>query len=189
MLERGFTGGAGVFIDVRSGEILALVSFPEFDPNLLNELAGKLLRDERKPFLNRAISGLYPPGSIVKPALAAAALAEHIITPDKKILSAGSIALPNPYDANRPNIFPDWKAHGWVDMRQALAVSSDVYFYEIGGGYQDQQGLGAWNIKKYLSLFNRPRQYGCYANSNGCICRYHCVRRSYALSSFSTRFD
>ncbi|KKT59744.1 hypothetical protein A3G55_03575 [Candidatus Giovannonibacteria bacterium RIFCSPLOWO2_12_FULL_44_25] len=160
MLERGFTGGAGVFIDVRSGEILALVSFPEFDPNLLNELAGKLLRDERKPFLNRAISGLYPPGSIVKPALAAAALAEHIITPDKKILSAGSIALPNPYDANRPNIFPDWKAHGWVDMRQALAVSSDVYFYEIGGGYQDQQGLGAWNIKKYLSLFGLGERAG-----------------------------
>lgn len=153
MRERGFTGGAGVFIDAKNGDILALASLPEFDPNLLNALAGQLLRDKSEPFLNRAISGLYPPGSIVKPALAAAALTEKIITPDKKILSAGSISLPNPYYPDKPSIFPDWKAHGWIDMRQALAQSSDVYFYEIGGGYEDQKGLGAWNIKKYLSFF------------------------------------
>lgn len=160
MLERGFAGGAGVFIDAGNGEIMALASFPEFDPNLLNVLAEKLLSDDSKPFLNRAISGLYPPGSIVKPALAAAALSENIIAPDKKILSTGSIALPNPYYPDQPTIFPDWKAHGWVDMREAIAVSSDVYFYEIGGGYQDQKGLGAWNIKKYLSFFGFDERTG-----------------------------
>ena len=156
--ERGFTGGAGVFMDIKSGEILALVSAPEFDPNLLSkkntsEEINKLIHNEGKPFLNRAIAGLYAPGSIVKPALAAGALLENIITPDKKILSTGSISLPNPYDLAHPNVFLDWKAHGWVDIRQALAVSSDVYFYEVGGGYQDQKGLGPWNIKKYFSMF------------------------------------
>ena len=90
--ERGFTGGAGVFMDIKSGEILALVSAPEFDPNLLSkkntsEEINKLIHNEGKPFLNRAIAGLYAPGSIVKPALAAGALLENIITPDKKILS------------------------------------------------------------------------------------------------------
>ena len=163
--ERGFKGGAGVFMDIKSGEILALANAPEFDPNLLfkknsSEEINKLLHDEGKPFLNRATSGLYAPGSIVKPALAAGALLESIITPDKRILSTGSISLPNPYDPLRPNVFLDWKAHGWVDMRQALAVSSDVYFYEVGGGYQDQKGLGPWNIKKYLSMFGFGEKSG-----------------------------
>ncbi|OGF63258.1 hypothetical protein A2926_02885 [Candidatus Giovannonibacteria bacterium RIFCSPLOWO2_01_FULL_44_40] len=153
MQERGFTGGAGVFIDVNTGEILALASLPEFDPNSLSLFIEKLLNDEGKPFLNRAISGFYPPGSVVKPALAVGALAEKIITQDQKILSTGSIILPNPYNPEQPNIFLDWKAHGLVDMRRALAVSSDVYFYTIGGGYQGQPGLGAWKIKKYLSMF------------------------------------
>lgn len=163
--ERGFTGGVGIFMDIKNGEILALTSEPEFDPNLLvkrnaPEEIEKLLRDQGKPFLNRAVSGLYAPGSIVKPALAAGALSENIITPDKKILSTGSISLPNPYDPARPNVFLDWKAHGWVDMRQALAVSSDVYFYAIGGGYKDQKGLGPWNIKKYLSMFGFEEKSG-----------------------------
>ena len=163
--ERGFKGGAGVFMDIKSGEILALANAPEFDPNLLSkkntsEEINKLLYDEGKPFLNRAVSGLYAPGSIVKPALAIGALLENIITPDKKIMSTGSISLPNPYDPARPNIFLDWKAHGLVDMRQALAVSSDVYFYEIGGGYQDQKGLGPWNIKKYFSMFGFEEKSG-----------------------------
>lgn len=165
MRARGFRGGAGVIMDARSGEILALASVPEFDPNLLagqanQEEINKLISDPRKPFLNRAISGLYSPGSIVKPALAAGALLEKIITPEKEILSTGSISLPNPYDPSRPNVFLDWKAHGWVDMRQAIAQSSDVYFYAIGGGYQDQKGLGPWNVKKYLSMFGLNSKSG-----------------------------
>jgi penicillin-binding protein 2 len=81
------------------------------------------------------------------------ALNDGIIDPAKQILSTGSISLPNPYFPDKPSVFPDWKAHGWVDMRSALAYSSDVYFYEIGGGFKEQKGLGAFNIKKYYSLF------------------------------------
>lgn len=59
----------------------------------------------------------------------------------------------NPYNPDKPSIFKDWKAHGAVDMKRAIAVSSDVYFYEIGGGFGSQKGLGIDRIKKYLEIF------------------------------------
>ena len=113
----------------------------------------KYISDTRQPFLDRAVSGLYTPGSIVKPFLALGALKEGVITPEKEILSTGSISIPNPYDSTKKSVFNDWRAHGWVDMRRALAVSSDVYFYEIGGGFENQIGLGIARIKKYMQLF------------------------------------
>jgi penicillin-binding protein 2 len=82
-----------------------------------------------------------------------AALSEGVIDEHKQILSTGSISVPNPYDPAHPSIFKDWRVNGWVDVRQAIAVSSDVYFYEVGGGYQDQKGIGIDNIDNYLRLF------------------------------------
>ncbi len=156
--DRGFTGGAGVILDIHSGEILALVSYPEYDSQILSRgqpeaVIKGYINNQQKPFLNRAISGLYAPGSIIKPLLAIAALKEKIIDPAKKIFSSGSISLPNPFFPDKKNIFYDWKAHGWVDMRTALAVSSNVYFYSIGGGYEDIKGLGITKINKYADLF------------------------------------
>ena len=156
--ERGFVAGAAVILNIDSGEVLTLVNYPEYDSRLLS--AGKpkenieeYLKNPAKPFVNRAISGLYAPGSIIKPLIALAALNEKIINPDKQIFSSGSISLPNPFFPDQPNIFNDWKAHGWVDMRRALAVSSNVYFYAIGGGYEDTKGLGINKIFKYANLF------------------------------------
>jgi penicillin-binding protein 2 len=103
--------------------------------------------------LDRAISGLYAPGSIVKPIFAAAALNEHLISPDKQILSTGAISIPNPYDPAHPSLFRDWTVHGWIDMRTALAVSSDEYFYTIGGGFGDQPGLGIQKLDDYARRF------------------------------------
>jgi penicillin-binding protein 2 len=156
--EIGFEGGTGAIMDINSGELLALTSFPEYKAGVLsdgddNKLIQSYIDDKRKLFLNRAISGLYTPGSIVKPFLALGALTEGIIDPQKEILSTGSISIPNPFDPKKPSIFTDWKAHGYVDMRHALAVSSNVYFYEIGGGFQSQKGLGIERIEKYLRLF------------------------------------
>ncbi len=164
-IERGFSGGAGVIIDVETGELLALTSYPEYDSNALTtglnqEEFNKLLNDSRKPFLNRVTSGLYTPGSIIKPIIALAALSEGIISPQKEILSTGSITIPNPYDPSKPSIFRDWKEHGWTAMREALAVSSDTYFYSIGGGYGDQKGLGISTIDKYLKLFGLEETTG-----------------------------
>lgn len=156
--ERGFQGAAGVILDIETGEILAIVSYPEYDSLILSrggpeKTIQEFINNPQKPFLNRAISGLYAPGSVVKPFLASAALNEGIITPDKKIFSAGSISIPNPYLPGKESVFRDWKAHGWVDMREALAVSSDVYFYSIGGGYGDVAGLGIKKIEEYMKIF------------------------------------
>ncbi len=154
----GFTGGAGVIMNVNTGEIMAITSYPEYNSQILTDgidsrSISHFLLNKNNPFLNRAIDGLYTPGSIVKPFMAAAALSENIIDPTTKILSTGSISIPNPYDPLHPSVFKDWRAQGYVDMKQALAVSSDVYFYEVGGGYKDQKGLGITLIDKYMSEF------------------------------------
>ncbi len=156
--SNGFASGGAVVMDVETGEIVAMTSFPEFDSTVMSEgteasAINGYLADKRQPFLDRVVTGLYTPGSIVKPFLAAGVLNEGIIDPKKAILSTGSISIPNPYAPEKKSVFNDWKAHGWVDMREAIAVSSDVYFYEVGGGFEDQQGLGIANIKKYMQLF------------------------------------
>lgn len=153
----GFKGGAAVVMDVRTGELLALTSFPEYDNNAFvrgdNDAVRAVSSDPRTPLLNRAVAGLYTPGSIVKPMFAIAALEEGIIDPRKEIVSTGALTVPNPYDPERPTVFRDWAVHGAVDMRRALAVSSDVYFYVIGGGFAGQQGLGIYKIDEYARLF------------------------------------
>lgn len=157
-VDKGFSGGAGVIMDVETGELLAMASYPEYSPSVLTkgqdkEEIARVLSARDTPFLNRAIGGLYAPGSIVKPFLAIAALEEGVISPDKKILSTGALTLPNPYNPENPSIFKDWKAHGYVNMREAIAVSSDVYFYEIGGGFGSQRGLGIAKIDDYMKQF------------------------------------
>jgi penicillin-binding protein 2 len=161
----GFQGGAGIIMDVNSGEILSMVSFPEYSSEVMTEGSDvsqikNYYNSTSNPFLNRAISGLYAPGSIIKPFLALAALQEKVITPEKIIVSTGQIELPNPYNPDKPSIFKDWKAHGAVDMKKAIAVSSDVYFYEIGGGFGNQPGLGIDRIKKYLQIFGFTKKTG-----------------------------
>lgn len=155
--KNGFKGGAAVIMDVRTGEVLALTSFPEYDNAAFAAGDSAAVRaastDPRSPLLNRAVAGLYTPGSIVKPIFAAAALNEGIISPEKEIHSIGALVLPNPYNPDQPSIFRDWTVHGWVDMRTAIAVSSDEYFYVIGGGFGSQQGLGIAKLDEYARRF------------------------------------
>ncbi|MEK7628749.1 MAG: penicillin-binding transpeptidase domain-containing protein [Patescibacteria group bacterium] len=162
--RNGFQGGAGVIIDVKTGEIIALASAPEFksqdvvdaNPAVVRELA----TGELKPFLNRAIAGVYAPGSIVKPFFAVAALNEQIISPLKEIFSPGFITIPNQYNPDKPTIIKDWRAHGWTAMRDAIAVSSDVYFFAVGGGYEDQKGLGISRLETYAARFGFGKETG-----------------------------
>lgn len=153
-----FKGGAGVLMDVNTGEIHALVSYPEYDPNVLSSgtpssRIASYATDAREPYLDRPVSGLYTPGSIVKPMIAAGALSDGIISAEKEIVSTGSLIVPNPYDASRPSVFKDWKAHGATDMRHAIAVSSDVYFYTVGGGFGGQKGLGIDRLDYWYNAF------------------------------------
>jgi penicillin-binding protein 2 len=156
--SKNFNGGSGIVMDIQNGEILTSTSFPEYNSEILSlgkdkEKINNYLTDKRKVFLDRNISGLYTPGSIVKPFFALGALVEGVIDPYKKILSTGSISIPNPYFPDQKTVFKDWKAHGWTNMMEAIAVSSDVYFYEVGGGYENQKGLGIANIEKYAGIF------------------------------------
>ncbi len=163
--NNSFVGGAGIIMDINNGEVIASTSFPEYNSEILSlgedkDKINSYINDKRKFFLDRTISGLYTPGSIVKPFFALGALVEGIINPSKQILSTGSISLPNPYFPELKSVFKDWKAHGWTNMATALAVSSDVYFYTIGGGFEDQKGLGIVNLKKYIQLFGIGQKTG-----------------------------
>ena len=154
----GKRAGALVAVDPRDGAVRALVSYPSFDSNLFGRSAKRadveaLFADPVHPFYNRAIGGGYPSGSTIKPILAVAALEEKIIDPKHAIFDPGYISVPNPFDPSKPTIFKDWKELGWVDMRRALAMSANVYFYTIGGGYGDIKGLGIERIKRYLERF------------------------------------
>ncbi|MEI8339323.1 MAG: penicillin-binding transpeptidase domain-containing protein [bacterium] len=155
----GFGGGSAVIMNVKTGEIVAMVNYPEYSSQAMTDgntnLINSYLKNKNKPFLNRAINGIYAPGSTVKPFMSLAGLNEKIIDPLTNIYSSGQLVLPNPYDPSNPSIFRDWKAHGYVDMRKAIAVSSDEYFYRLGGGFEPdkQKGLGITLIDKYMKLF------------------------------------
>lgn len=163
--NRGFIGGSAVALDAHTGEVLALVSYPGFDANVMStgepwEKVSHILSDEKHPLFSRAVAGLYPPASTVKPFLAAAAIDEHVISPEKIIYTEGRIVVPNPFDPDHPSIFKDWKNHGPVDMVRAIAVSSDAYFYTIGGGHGRVEGLGVQRMHDYLSRFGLGQRTG-----------------------------
>lgn len=160
-----FSGGAGVIMDIQNGEIITSTSFPEYDSEILSlgkdsTTINNYMTDKRKFFLDRTVSGLYTPGSIVKPFFALGALIEGVIDPYKEILSTGSISIPNPYFPDQKTIFKDWRVNGWTNMMEAIAVSSDIYFYAIGGGFEEQKGLGIINIGKYSKLFGFDQKTG-----------------------------
>lgn len=151
-------GGAGVIIDVDNGELLAIASVPTFDSSVMAdgnnaELIEKYNTNPKSVFLNRATAGLFSPGSVVKPFIALGALREGVVEPDTIIVSTGKIVIENPYNPGHPYVFRDWKAHGPIAMRQAIAESSDEYFYQVGGGYKDQKGIGIDGINKYMRMF------------------------------------
>src|SRR3989344_7037484 len=170
--ERKFTGGSGVALDGKTGEVLALVSYPGFDANIMStgnprEEVSRILSDSNHPLFFRAVAGLYPPASTVKPFLAAAAIDERVIDPKKIIYTEGRIVVPNPFDPDHPAIFKDWKNHGPVDMLRAIAISSDAYFYTIGGGHGNIRGLGVERMHDYFLRFGLGQSTGIDLLSEG----------------------
>jgi len=145
--------GAVVALDPWSGEVLALVSAPAFDPNLFavgmsTSQYSALQQDSDQPLFNRAVRGAYPPGSTIKPMLALAALDTGATNLERKTVCHGFFMLPNTTHRYR-----DWKpeGHGEVNIHDALEQSCDVYFYEISNDigidrmhdYLDRFGLGS----------------------------------------------
>lgn len=161
----GAKRGAAVALNPNTGAVLALVSYPSYDNNIFSAGVSKkdfdaLISNPNQPFFNRAIAAKYPTGSTIKPFLAAAALQEGVISPSKLINDPGFITLRSQNDASVTYTFTGIKPHGLVDMRRALAVSSNIYFFTIGGGYGDQRGLGPSRIHKYLSFFGWEKKTG-----------------------------
>ena len=167
-LERaGAQRGAAVALDPRNGGVLAILSLPVFDNNLFSHgisLADfqKIKNNPNKPFFNRSISGEYATGSIIKPLLAVAALEEKLINSQTQIFSDGKIEIPHRYDPDIVFTFRDAQrhGHGWTDVKKAIAESVNTFFYAIGGGYEEQLGLGPELIKNWLQLFGWNKRTG-----------------------------
>ncbi len=166
-LEKGFLGGAGAIMNIKTGEIIAITSYPEYDLNILshgNDVAtiDGYATDPRHVYLDRAVSGLFTPGSTVKPYEAIGALNEGLITPQTTVDSTGSVSIPNPYDPSKSQVFHDWEPHGngITDVYSAIANSVNTFFYAIGGGYKNQQGLGISGIDNYINMFDIGQKTG-----------------------------
>lgn len=174
-LSNHFTGGAGIMIDIHTGEVIADVSYPEYSSQVMTDgtdtaQINSYLNDPNTPLLDRASAGLYTPGSIIKPVMALGALDTGVIAPDTVIDTHGYITVPNPYDPAHPSIFRDWQNNGPLDMEKAIQESSDAYFYEVGGGYGSQPGMGIANIDKYANMFGYGQATGgFFGNSAGTV--------------------
>ena len=126
-----YRSGCGVVLDIETGDILSMVSTPSFDPNMFRqddaeEYINGLRQDIAKPFMNKTIEGLYPPGSTFKIVVALAGLESGAISPNEKIFCPGYWD----YGDRRYHCWED-KGHGKVDLVGALKHSCDIYFYQI----------------------------------------------------------
>ena len=150
---RGQSGSA-IVMDVDKGEVIAIVSAPGFDPNpftttVTPEMWRQLNEDPLKPLLNKAITGMYPPGSTFKPVVALAALESGAMNPANRVTCTGSVALGN-------HVFHCWKkgGHGSMDMHAAIKNSCDCYFYECAR----RTGIDA--IEEMAKRFGLGQVYG-----------------------------
>jgi penicillin-binding protein 2 len=149
--------GTIVVLDVHSGNLLAMVSTPAFDPNIFArgikaDEWQALIKDRLRPLSNRAIQGQYPPGSTFKVIMAIAGLEEGLLQPETRISDPGFY-----YFGNRA--FRDWKkeGHGSVDLHKALVESCDTYFYQAG------QRIGIDRIAKWARAFGLGEKSGAAA--------------------------
>ncbi len=138
----GDNKGAVVAINPKSGEILACVSKPGFDPNILQDEWSRLLKSDDAPFLNRATQGLYPPGSSIKPVVAAAALENKVITDSDRFLCDGREII-NGYEIT----CVEKEKHGEINLIQAMALSCNITFASIGAS------IGETRFYEYIKGF------------------------------------
>lgn len=172
----GEDNGAVVAMDPVSGEILALVSKPSYDPNpFVNGISASayqaLRGDPDRPLFNRALTGQYPPGSTIKPFVALAGLQYGVTWSGKTMWAGAYYTLPN--DSRR---YRDWKrgGHGKVDMAKSITQSCDVYFYDLA--YK----LGIDRLHEFLEGFGLGQRLGIDATgeSSGLLPSREWKRRS-----------
>ena len=153
--------GSVCVMDIFSGDIVSMVSSPTYDPNkFVHGISQKdwlaLIENKKKPLINKSLAGLYPPGSTIKPVVAFSALENNVISPKSVVVCSGSMELYG-------QTYHCWKekGHGYMDLRNAIKQSCDIYFYETARRLgidrlsvtAKQFGLG----KKVLNHFNEER--------------------------------
>ncbi|MBI4120063.1 MAG: hypothetical protein HY454_01215 [Parcubacteria group bacterium] len=158
-----YSKATAVVQDPRTGAVLATVSFPAYDNNLFveglsdNQFKG-LFENKSRPLFNRAISGLYNPGSTIKPLIGLMALEENIFSPSDTIRDCVGLTIVNPYNPDDVYVFNNWRTeYGLFNLKRAIANSCNVYFYIAGGGlpagqagYGNIRGLGVERMANYL---------------------------------------
>ncbi|PJF36697.1 MAG: hypothetical protein CUN49_04175 [Candidatus Thermofonsia Clade 1 bacterium] len=167
--------GSVIAMDLRTGEILAMVSLPTYDNTRFaraidGEYYLRIANEPQTPLVNHAIQSLYPPGSVWKLVTAAGVLEEKVVPWDYKLYDAGELFVDNSFatnDIGQRQRFVCWLpievgGHKWVNMVEGIAWSCDVYFYQVGGGNPDPNvsmvlkpgGLGIENLNRYATALN-----------------------------------
>ncbi len=160
-----YNNGVVIAMNPRTGEILALVTYPTYENNRMARVIPayyyqQLSADPRRPLFNHAISAEHPPGSVFKMAAALGILNEGVVTPEYTIEDPGKITITEKFSPNDPGREREYVCytykttgggHGTVDFLRGVSLSCDVYFYKVGGGYQREvpEGLGIWRIGEY----------------------------------------
>jgi len=164
------TTGAVIAINPKTGEILAMVSFPTYENNRMARFIpeyyyNQLVQDPAKPMLNHAVSDQFPPGSVFKLSTATGALNEGVVNLSQIIEAPGELILTETFSANDPGRerpFVDWNAAGFgtIDFLHCIAYSSNVCFYKLGGGYKQEikQGLGIERLREYARALGYDRK-------------------------------
>jgi penicillin-binding protein 2 len=168
---RNGPGGAAIVMDPRNGEILAMVSTPSFDANIIGDKSRddelqQLLDDKQNtPFVSRAFSGQYPPGSVFKLVTGSAALQEGVANRDTVIDSKGVMYVESDQYPGVRQPFKDNSAYGPQTFFQGVANSSNIYFFYLGGGFQEGnatlfEGLGVDRLARYARAFGYGARTG-----------------------------
>ena len=155
------SNGVAIAMNPKTGEILALVSYPTFENNRMARLIPayyyeQLQNDPNRPLFNHAISAEHPPGSVYKLAAAIGAMNEEVLPPTKSLTCPGRISILEKYSPNDPGTPRDYvcydeRGHGKSNYLRAIEQSCDIYFYKISGGYEDEvpEGLGIVRMAEY----------------------------------------
>ena len=165
--------GVVVALNPKTGEVLAMVSYPNYENNRMERLIpayyyNQLSQDPLRPMLNYAIAAQQPPGSVYKIAAAIGALNEGVVTPEQQLDCPGTISVIqkfSPNDPGTPRLYYsyDRAGHGICDFLKGFKLSDDVYFYKIGGGFEQEVpngGLGAERMAEYAKALGYDQLTG-----------------------------
>jgi len=166
------SNGVAIAINPKTGEVLSMVSYPTFENNRMAKFIPayyyrQLSEDPTRPLFNHAISAEHPPGSVYKLAPAIGFMNEGVISPTRSITCPGKITITEKYSPNDPGfdreyVCYDELGHGRVNYLKAIAVSCDIYFYKVAGGFEGEveQGLGINKMAEYAKALGYGQATG-----------------------------